>query len=126
MLTVEPLSPSSLQVMFVARGDYLEAEITGLASPDGAHSVLARIGAEAAQQAANRVLINCLGILGQTAPYDHQQLGLALARHLGGVRCALVTSPTKLLGVMGTAAQAAGADYRAFVKVDAAATWLCG
>jgi len=111
--------------MFVARGAYLEAEITGLASPEGAHSVLARIGAETAQQGAQRVLMNCLGILGQTAPYDHQQLGQALARHLGSVRCALVTSPTKLLGVMGTAAQAAGADYRAFVGIDDAVAWLC-
>jgi hypothetical protein len=122
---VEPLSPSSLQVKFVARATYLEADITGLASPDGARTALSRIGAEATRHGAQRVLINCLGILGQTAPYDHQQLGQALARHLGGVRCALVTSPTKLLGVMGAAAQAEGADYRAFVQVEAALAWLC-
>jgi hypothetical protein len=112
--------------MFIARPTHLEAEIFGLASPEGARTVLAQVGAEAARQQARRVLLNCLGILGQTAPYDHQQLGQVLAHHLGGVRCALVTSPTKLLGVMGASAQAAGADYGAFVNIDEAVAWLCG
>lgn len=108
----------------MARKGYLEAVITGLASPEGARAVLAQTGTEAARQGARRVLLDCLGVLGQTAPYDHQQLGQALARHLPGVRCALVTTPAKLLGVLGAAAQGAGADYRGFVSVDEALTWL--
>jgi hypothetical protein len=123
---VQPLSPTSLQVVFIARPTHLEAEISGLASPEGARAVLVQIGHEAARQEARRVLLNCLGILGQTAPYDHQQLGLVLARHLGGVRCALVTSPSKLRGVMGASAQAAGADYGAFTSLAEAVAWLRG
>lgn len=115
-----------MRVEFVARPGYLEALITGLASLEGAYAVLAQTETELAKRDAHRVLLNCLGVLGQTAPYDHQQLGHALARHLGHARCALVTVPTKLLGVMGAAAQGAGADYRAFADVDEAVAWLCG
>lgn len=124
MSPLTPLSESSLQVAFVDNEGHLEAVITGLASPAGAKAVLARIGQEAARRGARRVLLNCLGILGQTAPYDHQQIGLALARNLGGVRCALVTAPAKLQGVMSEAARGAGADYRGFDNLADAQAWL--
>ncbi len=121
---MEPLSPSSLRVDFTQRTGYLEAVVTGLASPEGARAVLARAGAEVERTSNERILLDCLGILGQTAPYDHHQLGLALAAHLGQARCALVTAPTKLIGVMGAAAQGAGARYRAFADVAEARAWL--
>jgi hypothetical protein len=112
-------------VAFVVHESHLEAVITGLASPEGAGAVLARVGEEAARRGARRVLLDCLQILGQTAPYDHQQIGLALARHLRGVRCALVTARSKLQGVMSEAARGAGADYQAFDNLADARVWLC-
>ena len=121
---MEILSPSSLHVSFVSHEDYLEALITGLASPDGAQAVLAQAGAEATRSKSTRVLLNCLDILGQTAPYDHHLLGVTLARHLRGVRCALVTSPAKIRGVMGRAAKAEGAEYQAFSDLGQAVLWL--
>jgi hypothetical protein len=122
---LDPLSPSSITVSFVAHGAYLEANLCGLASLAGAESALEKTAAEARRLGAIRILLDCLGILGQTAPYDHRLLGQSLARHLAGRRCALVTAPAKLLGVMGTAAVEAGMDYRAFVDLEHAKAWLC-
>ncbi|MBE7942827.1 MULTISPECIES: STAS/SEC14 domain-containing protein [Ramlibacter] len=114
----------SLAVRFVGGGAFLEAVITGLASLEGARAVLLQTAREAAQRDSARVLINCLGILGQTAQHDHEQLGLFLAQHFGRRRCALVTAPSKIKGVMTAAAHVAGADYRAFPDRPAAVAWL--
>lgn len=114
----------SLRAHFLQQDGFLEAVISGLASLEGARAVLLQTAQEASRLDARCVLINCLGILGQTAQHDHEQLGLFLARHFPQRRCALVTAPTKIKGVMTAAAHVAGADYRPFSDRPSAIEWL--
>lgn len=118
-------APPTLHAEFHLRDRYLEAVLTGLASAQAAREALLRTGEACDKAGAQRVLINCLGILGQTAQYEHEHLGEVLAQYLKGRRCALVTAPTKIKGVMGAAAKAEGADYGAFGNVADAVAWLC-
>ena len=118
------MSAQALDVQVACHPDYVEAVVSGFKSPAGAIAVVARMGEALRQSGLARILIDVRDVIGQMATVDHGDVGSALARHLGPVRCAVVARADRPRGEIAPKARAGGVDYEAFDDPEAARTWL--
>ncbi len=103
---------------------HVAARLHGYNTALGAGEVMERIAQAARAQATDRVLLDYRALVGMQPGADRSVVGQLAARHLAGLRLAVVLHPWQYHGDSEQAARGAGLATRAFFDEAPALAWL--